>query len=64
MWAFSFSPDNWSQKTLVQATAKILQKVVEKEGAQLVLCGKQAIDDDCNQTGQMLAGKNIMFPHF
>jgi len=36
--------------------AKILQKVVLKEQPQVVLLGKQAIDDDCNQTGQMLAG--------
>ena len=35
--------------------AKILKKVVEKEQPQLVLMGKQAIDDDCNQTGQMLS---------
>ena len=35
--------------------AKILKKVVEKEKPDMVLLGKQAIDDDCNQTGQMLA---------
>src|SRR5215216_6582298 len=35
--------------------AKILKKVVEQESPQLVIMGKQAIDDDCNQTGQMLA---------
>jgi len=35
--------------------AKILQKVVDKEKPDLVFMGKQAIDDDCNQTGQMLA---------
>ena len=35
--------------------AKILKKIVEKEQPQLVFMGKQAIDDDCNQTGQMLA---------
>jgi len=35
--------------------AKILKKVVEKEKPDLVFLGKQAIDDDCNQTGQMLA---------
>ncbi|MFL5117842.1 MAG: hypothetical protein ACJ8DG_19675 [Microvirga sp.] len=35
--------------------AKILKKVVEEEGPQLVILGKQAIDDDSNQTGQMLA---------
>ena len=37
------------------AVSKILQKVVEKEKTDLVFIGKQAIDDDCNQTGQMLA---------
>jgi electron transfer flavoprotein beta subunit len=35
--------------------AKILKKVVEKEQPDIVFLGKQAIDDDCNQTGQMLA---------
>jgi len=35
--------------------AKILAKIVEEEGPQLVILGKQAIDDDCNQTGQMLS---------
>lgn len=37
------------------AVAKLLKAVVDKEGAQLVILGKQAIDDDSNQTGQMLA---------
>ena len=37
------------------AVAKLLKAVVEKEGADLVLMGKQAIDGDNNQTGQMLA---------
>ena len=37
------------------AVAKILKGIVEAEGATLVICGKQAIDDDNNQTGQMLA---------
>ena len=37
------------------AVAKILQKIVDKEKPDLVFMGKQAIDDDCNQTGQMLA---------
>jgi electron transfer flavoprotein beta subunit len=37
------------------AVAKILQKVVEAEAPGLVILGKQAIDDDCNQTGQMTA---------
>ena len=36
--------------------AKILAKIVEEESPQLVIVGKQAIDDDNNQTGQMLAG--------
>ncbi len=36
--------------------AKILAKLVEQEKPQLVIIGKQAIDDDANQTGQMLAG--------
>ena len=35
--------------------ARVLLKLVEKEQPQLVILGKQAIDDDCNQTGQMLA---------
>ena len=37
------------------AVAKILKALVDKEQAGLVILGKQAIDDDCNQTGQMLA---------
>jgi len=37
------------------AVAKLLQAIVAKEVPQLVLMGKQAIDDDANQTGQMLA---------
>ena len=37
------------------SVAKILQKIVEKEKPDIVLMGKQAIDDDCNQTGQMLS---------
>jgi electron transfer flavoprotein beta subunit len=37
------------------AVAKILKAVVEAEGAGLVLCGKQAIDNDMNATGQMLS---------
>src|SRR5690606_5333809 len=37
------------------AVAKLLKAVVEKEQPQLVILGKQAIDDDANQTGQMLA---------
>jgi electron transfer flavoprotein beta subunit len=37
------------------AVAKILKAVVDEEKPGLVIMGKQAIDDDCNQTGQMLA---------
>ena len=37
------------------AVAKLLKAVVEEESPELVLLGKQAIDDDANQTGQMLA---------
>ncbi len=38
------------------AVAKLLKALVEKEQPQLVILGKQAIDDDSNQVGQMLAG--------
>ena len=37
------------------AVAKLLRAIAQKEGVQLAILGKQAIDDDCNQTGQMLA---------
>ncbi len=37
------------------AVAKLLKALVDQEQPQLVILGKQAIDDDCNQTGQMLA---------
>ncbi len=37
------------------AVAKILKAIVDKEQPALIIMGKQAIDDDCNQTGQMLA---------
>jgi electron transfer flavoprotein beta subunit len=37
------------------AVAKILKMIAEKEGPELIILGKQAIDDDSNQTGQMLA---------
>ena len=37
------------------AVAKTLKNIVEKEKPNMVLLGKQAIDDDCNQTGQMLS---------
>ena len=47
-----------TSETLLQplGVAKVLQALVAREAPQLVLMGKQAIDDDCNQTGQMLAG--------
>jgi electron transfer flavoprotein beta subunit len=35
--------------------AKLLRAIADKEQPQLIILGKQAIDDDCNQTGQMLA---------
>jgi electron transfer flavoprotein beta subunit len=37
------------------AVAKLLKAVIEREGPEIAIIGKQAIDDDCNQTGQMLA---------
>jgi len=37
------------------AVAKLLRAIGQKENPQLIILGKQAIDDDCNQTGQMLA---------
>lgn len=37
------------------AVAKLLKAIVDKESPELVLLGKQAIDNDCNQTGQMLS---------
>jgi electron transfer flavoprotein beta subunit len=37
------------------AVAKLLKAVIAKEGPEIVILGKQAIDDDCNQTGQMLS---------
>lgn len=44
-----------SSRTEPLGIAKALQAVVERESPNLVLLGKQAIDDDCNQTAQMLA---------
>jgi len=38
------------------AVAQLFQKIVEKEGSDLVLLGKQGIDSDCGQTGPLLAG--------
>ena len=37
------------------AVAKLLKAIIEKEGPEVVILGKQAIDDDSNQTGQMLS---------
>ena len=37
------------------AVAKLLKAVIQEEKPEIVIIGKQAIDDDCNQTGQMLA---------
>ena len=42
------------------AVAKLLKVIVERERPGLIVLGKQAIDDDCNQTGQMLAGLAAM----
>src|SRR6201992_3939283 len=39
------------------AVAKLLKALMDKEQPGLVILGKQAIDDDCNQTGQMLAAR-------
>jgi electron transfer flavoprotein beta subunit len=39
------------------AVAKLLKALVDKEQPGLIILGKQAIDDDCNQTGQMLAAR-------
>ena len=45
------------------AIAKLFQKVVEKEGSDLVLLGKQGIDSDCGQTGPSKFSKNISSLH-
>lgn len=44
-----------SQELQPLAVAKLLKALVDKEQPGLIILGKQAIDDDCNQTGQMLA---------
>ena len=46
-----------SNDTEPLGVAKIIEKIVDKEKPQLILMGKQAIDDDSNQTGQMVSGK-------
>ncbi|KAI9145239.1 electron transfer flavoprotein subunit beta [Paraphysoderma sedebokerense] len=49
-------PEADEQKLQPLAVAKLFKAIVEKEKLDLVILGKQAIDDDANQTGQMLAG--------
>ncbi len=46
-----------SNDTEPLGVAKIIEKIVDKEKPQLILMGKQAIDDDSNQTGQMASAK-------
>ena len=46
-----------SNDTEPLGVAKIIEKIVDKENPQLILMGKQAIDDDSNQTGQMVSAK-------
>ena len=46
-----------SNDTEPLGVAKIIEKIVDKEKPQLILVGKQAIDDDSNQTGQMVSAK-------
>merc|ERR1719261_294389 len=50
------TPMRTDQELQPLAVAKLLKQVVEKEQPTVVLLGKQAIDDDSNQTGAMLAG--------
>ncbi|WP_028998477.1 electron transfer flavoprotein subunit beta/FixA family protein, partial [Azohydromonas australica] len=49
------TPNDPSFELQPLAVAKILKALIDKEQPGLVILGKQAIDDDCNQTGQMLA---------
>jgi electron transfer flavoprotein beta subunit len=49
------TPSGEGQELQPLAVSKLLKAIVEREKPQLVILGKQAIDDDCNQTGQMLA---------
>jgi len=46
-----------NEETQPLGVAKVLEKLVEKEDPKMIIMGKQAIDDDFNQTGQMLAAK-------
>jgi electron transfer flavoprotein beta subunit len=52
------TPDDNSGETDLEplAVARILQKIVEEEKVDVVICGKQSISDDSAQTGPMLAG--------
>ncbi|RYX89611.1 MAG: electron transfer flavoprotein beta subunit/FixA family protein, partial [Comamonadaceae bacterium] len=47
--------DTGTEELQPLAVAKLLKAIMDKEQPGLVILGKQAIDDDCNQTGQMLA---------
>ncbi|HKR16538.1 electron transfer flavoprotein subunit beta/FixA family protein [Rhizorhapis sp.] len=49
------TPEGAGSEVEPLAVAKILKAIADEEGPGLVILGKQAIDDDCNQTGQMLA---------
>src|SRR5919112_4500804 len=49
------TPNDPSFELQPLGVAKLLKALVEKESPGLIILGKQAIDDDCNQTGQMLA---------
>lgn len=44
------------ESVLPLTVARVIQKIALQEAVQLIFIGKQAIDDDCNQTGQMVAG--------
>jgi hypothetical protein len=50
----SVCPDGRAEALELLAVAKLLKSVFPAEELVLVILGKQAIDDDCNQTGQML----------
>ncbi len=57
-WRSARTARSWSRPSVEMqplAVAKLLKAIVDKEQPQLVILGKQAIDDDSNQTGQMLA---------
>ena len=57
-WPWAPTARSWSRRDdelQPLAVAKLLKALVDKEQPGLVILGKQAIDDDCNQTGQMLA---------